>query len=82
VKRVILLPSALKLLRRYRSDAPRILAKVEAYAEDAASQANNVKTMKGGQGLRLRVGEFRVIFEETSDEIIVTKIGPRGGIYD
>ena len=82
MKRVIILPNALKLLRRYRSDAQRILAKVEAYAADPESQANNVKTMKGGYGLRLRVGEFRVIFEETPDEIIVTKIGPRGSVYD
>jgi hypothetical protein len=30
----------------------------------------------------LRAGEYRVIVEETPDEIIVSKIGPRGGIYD
>ena len=30
---------------------------------------------------RLRVGNFRVIFEETEAEILVTKIGP-GGVYD
>jgi mRNA interferase RelE/StbE len=38
--------------------------------------------LKGSSGKRLRVGAFRVIFEETADEIIVTAIGPRGGIYD
>jgi mRNA interferase RelE/StbE len=32
--------------------------------------------------MRLRVGDYRVIFEETADEMIVTKIGPRGSVYD
>ncbi|MFI5014361.1 MAG: helix-turn-helix domain-containing protein [Hyphomicrobiales bacterium] len=36
--------------------------------------------LKGG-GLRLRAGNYRIIFEKTEDEIIVTKIGPRGDIY-
>jgi mRNA interferase RelE/StbE len=58
------------------------MAKVEAYAADPKSQANNIKAMKGSQAVRLRVGEYRVIFEETPDEVIVTKIGPRGGVYD
>jgi mRNA interferase RelE/StbE len=38
--------------------------------------------MKGSSGKRLRVGEYRVIFEETCDEVIVSKIGPGGGVYD
>jgi len=25
---------------------------------------------------------YRVIFEESLDEIVVTKIGPRGGVYE
>jgi hypothetical protein len=28
------------------------------------------------------VGAFRVIFEETAAQIIVTKIGPRGDVYE
>jgi mRNA interferase RelE/StbE len=82
VKRVVILPGALKFFRRYKSEAKRITAKIKAYAENPASQANNVKALQGSSALRLRVGEFRVIFEETPDEIIVTKIGPRGGVYD
>jgi mRNA interferase RelE/StbE len=82
VKRVTILPVPLKFLRRYRADAEHIVAKVQDYARNPQSQANNIKALKGGHGLRLRVGDFRVIFEETADEIVVTKIGPRGGIYD
>jgi mRNA interferase RelE/StbE len=82
MKRIVILPAAAKSLRRHRSDAGRILSKIEAYAENPQSQANNVKALQGSTGLRLRVGDFRVVFEETAAEVIVTKIGPRGGVYD
>jgi mRNA interferase RelE/StbE len=59
------------------------MAKVSAYAADPASGANNVTALKGEEGsLRLRIGDFRVIFEETETEIVVLDIGPRGGIYE
>lgn len=82
MKKVVILPAAAKSLRKYRADADRILCKIEAYAADPAALANNVKALSGGSGLRLRVGDYRVIFEETGTEIIVTKIGPRGSIYE
>jgi mRNA interferase RelE/StbE len=82
MKRLVILPAAAKALRRHRAEAERILAKIEAYAADPASQANNVKALKGSTALRLRVGDFRVVFEESDAEIIVTRIGPRGSIYD
>jgi mRNA interferase RelE/StbE len=82
MKRVVILPVAAKSLRRYRSEAKRLMEKIQAYARDPSSQANNVKALHGTSGSRLRVGGFRVIFEETPDEIVVTKIGPRGGVYD
>jgi mRNA interferase RelE/StbE len=82
VKRIVLLPGALKFLRRYRPQAKRVMEKVRACADDPAPHANNIKAMKGSNAKRLRVGEYRVIFEETSDEIIVSKIGPRGGVSD
>jgi mRNA-degrading endonuclease RelE of RelBE toxin-antitoxin system len=37
---------------------------------------------RGTLALRLRVGDYRVVFEETKAEIIVTGIVPRGRIYD
>lgn len=30
---------------------------------------------------RMRVGDYRIIFEKTKTEIIVTAIAPRGGAY-
>ena len=69
-------------LNKHRNRAAQIMAKVSAYAADPASVANNVKVLKGEAALRLRVGDFRVIFEETETELTVLDIGPRGGIYD
>ena len=82
MKTVVILPAAAKFLRRNRADAERIISKIEAYADDPKAQANNVKRLAGSTALRLRVGDFRVIFEETETEVIVTKIGPRGSVYD
>ena len=56
---------AIRTLRRMpRPTAERIRDKVAAYAADPASQAANVTALKGEAGvLRLRVGDWRVIFD-------------------
>lgn len=82
VKRIVVLPRAAKALRKHRADAERILGKIEAYADEPDSLANNVKALQGSTALRLRVGDYRMVFEETDDEIIVTNFGPRGSVYD
>lgn len=82
MKKVVILPAAAKALRRHRTDAARILEKIEAYAADPAAQANNVKRLQDSSAPRLRVGDYRVVFEESETEIVVTKIGPRGSVYD
>lgn len=60
--------------------AQRIMGKVEAYARDPRSQANNVAALKGSDAIRLRVGDWRAIMVETQ-VINVIKIAPRGGAY-
>lgn len=82
MKSVIILPAAAKALRRHRADAARLLEKIETYAENPEALANNIKALSGGKAFRLRVGDYRIVFEETDTEIIVTKIGPRSSIYD
>lgn len=62
--------------------APRIRKVLAEYAEGGGAHANQVKALKGSSGLRLRVGDFRVIFEETATSITVTKGAPRGSAYD
>ena len=62
--------------------AQRISDKLAAYATHPASLANQVTELKGRSVKRLRVGAFRVLFEESETEIIVSDIGPRGSIYE
>lgn len=61
--------------------AHRIMAKIAQYADDPASLANNVKALKGREGIRLRVGDWRVIMHD-GEVLDVLDIGPRGGVYD
>lgn len=73
--------TAIKALRRIPAPtARRIRDKIEAYAADPASQANNVTALQGRDGIRLRVGDWRVILED-GVVLDVLDIGPRGGIY-
>ena len=83
MKAVTYTAAASKTLRRMpRNTAERIRAKVSAYAADPASQANNVKALKGFDGaIRLRVGDWRVIMLD-GEVIEVVKVAPRGGAYD
>lgn len=62
--------------------AALIRAKIEAYAQDPSSQANNVKPLKGREGTRLRVGDWRVIMDDQGNVLAVLDIEPRGGVYD
>lgn len=63
------------------NEARRVRGKIEAYAADPASQANNVIALQGREGIRLRIGDWRVIMED-GEVLAVLKIGPRGGVYD
>jgi mRNA interferase RelE/StbE len=59
-----------------------IRAKINQYAVDPASLAQNVKALKGEDGvLRLRVGDWRVVFSETLEVIDVIKIASRADAY-
>ncbi|MEQ9449857.1 MAG: type II toxin-antitoxin system RelE/ParE family toxin [Rhodospirillaceae bacterium] len=83
MKTITYKPAALKVLRKMpRPESKRIMAKVQQYADDPAAQANNVKALKGREGIRLRVGDWRVIMDDQGEVLDVLKIGPRGGIYD
>ena len=75
-------PAARKALRRMPAiTALRIVGKIEDYAAHPASQANNVKALRDRTGIRLRVGDWRVIMDD-GVVLDVLEIGPRGGIYD
>jgi mRNA interferase RelE/StbE len=75
--------NALKTLMRIpRTTRELIQAKVDAFAK-APAQAANVKSLVGRPGFRLRVGDWRVIFDidEGRLVVLVLQIGSRGGIY-
>jgi mRNA interferase RelE/StbE len=74
---------ALRTLARIdRKTAERIVEKIELLAVDPAALANNIRRLRGGRGMmRLRVGDWRVIYE---DGIIleIIRIAPRGSAYE
>lgn len=75
--------SAIKALRRAPANvASRIREKIEQVAKDPKALAANIKRLEGRKGYRLRVGDWRVIFERDGDNLIVLDVGPRGGIYE
>ena len=63
------------------NEAQKIRSKIEQYADNPASQSNNVKRLRGRAGLRMRIGDWRAIFDEDQDTISVLAIGPRGSVY-
>ena len=83
MKQVSYTKAAIKVLQRMPANtATLIRTKIEAYAQDPSSQANNVKSLKGREGIRLRVGDWRVIMDDQGNVLAVLEIGSRGGIYD
>jgi mRNA interferase RelE/StbE len=70
---------AMNALLKHRNQSQAIMRKVARYAETGAG---DVTRLVGSTALRLRVGDFRVIFEESETEILVTRIGPRGSVYE
>ncbi|MFG1350530.1 type II toxin-antitoxin system RelE/ParE family toxin [Xanthobacter autotrophicus] len=76
--------AALKVLTRLPANVSRtILAKIEQYAADPASLANNVSALKGEPGcFRLRIGDWRVVFSEDGTVLAIIRIAPRGSAYE
>jgi mRNA interferase RelE/StbE len=83
VRSVIYSKHAIKALRRMPANVAAVIeAKVEQYANDPASLANNVTKLQGRSGCRLRVGDWRVIFNDDGRVMFIEQVGPRGGVYD
>lgn len=71
---------ALKDLRKLRGEARPVMAKIARYAETGGGKVTDLVGRPGEK--RLRIGDIRAIFEETAQEITVTKIGNRRDVYD
>ena len=81
--RVTYSKSATKALRRLPPNTVELIVdKVEVYARDPRSLAANVKSLRGTPGLmRLRVGDWRVVFTEDLEVVAVSAVGARGDLY-
>ena len=84
---IILTDKALKQLQAIakgnKQDAQKILNKIETYAENPRG-SHNTKTLKGnfGDRLRLRVGDYRVIFKQEGNTLTVSIIKHRKDVYN
>ena len=60
-----------------------IRGKIAAVAADPLAQHNNVTPLRGIDGFRLRVGDWRVLYQlDVSAQVLrITNILPRGGAY-
>ena len=76
--------AALKLLLRLPGNvAGLIRSKIEMLARDPFALNNNVKALRGRDGYRLRVGDWRVIYRIDRGRLIVwvVAVGSRGSVY-
>ena len=77
---------AIRDMRRLASqDRERVIAKVEQYANDPESLANQVIILIGGNYRRMRVGSQRIIFDvkrEEADTMLVLRVRHRREAYD
>lgn len=70
------------LARMPRNVREVVMSKIDGLARDPFGAAN-VKKLVGQPAYRLRVGDWRVIYDVDSGRIVVRvlRIGPRGGVY-
>jgi mRNA interferase RelE/StbE len=66
-----------------RNHAQLIRTKIDEIAKAPYAQHNNVTKLTGRSGYRLRVGDWRILYELQDQQLImlVVKIAPRGGVY-
>lgn len=81
---VVVTKSFAKALSRIPANwQKRILEKIKEVAADPYAKHNNVTKLQGRDGYRLRVGDWRAIYELHDDslQLWALEVGPRGRIY-
>jgi len=61
----------------------RIVEKIKEVAAAPYARHNNVTKLQGRDGYRLRIGDWRVLYDLRDDrlELWALEVGARGGIY-
>lgn len=81
--RIEVRPAALRALRKIdRQDQPRIQAAIALLAHDP--RPPGARALQGRDGLRVRVGNYRIIYTVADDAllVVVVTLGHRRDIYD
>lgn len=81
--RIELRPAALKALRKVDpQDRRRIQGAIALLGEDP--RPPGAKTLQGRDGLRVRVGNYRIIYTVQDDVllVVVVTVGHRKDVYD
>ena len=60
----------------------RVVEKLKQYAANPEALSNQVKALKGVAALRLRIGDYRVLFRNEPERIVVLKVGHRRDVYE
>lgn len=82
---VVFTKESLRTLRRMpKNIAQLIREKLEQLRVDPFAPNNNVTKLVGRPGYRLRVGDWRVIYEIENERLVllVIRVGSRGEVYE
>jgi mRNA interferase RelE/StbE len=84
VYKIIFKKEAAKSLDKLQRNAARLIReKLIAIAANPYAENPNARKLQGRDGYRLRVGDWRVIYEIQNEQmvILVLRIAPRGEVY-
>lgn len=59
----------------------RILDAIEKLAEDPARTYLDIKPLEGSTDYRLRVGSYRIVYDQDGTILEIKRIAPRGSAY-
>ena len=72
----------LRILRRMpRRTAERIQERIKVVAADPANHSLGVRPLPNRPGFRLRIGDWRVLFDMDAETLDVIAIKTRGDVY-
>lgn len=80
MKTVVFTPAA---ARQWTKLSREVRGRIDVrLTEFATTGHGDVRRLKGRAGARLRVGDWRVIFDDRRGEIVVMAVGHRRDVYD